>query len=171
MMVGHIWRNPTENQRGTVCKEVKEKCNDSERQNFFANLSEKRLSVFYRDVKLLWDRGDCVMCGSRNDRMGIAWFRAGIGKLKWLRKGLEIGRCPLSNGEYDAIHILLKCPETRRLREHLLSRKWLIINEELAYKNIINCTNTVELRNLGRYLYKIKCKWENTIKGFQLDGD
>jgi hypothetical protein len=42
-------------------------------------------------------------------------------------------------------------------------------NEEVAYKIIINCTNTVELRNLGRYLYKIKCKWENRIKEFQLD--
>jgi hypothetical protein len=31
--------------------------------------------------------------------------------------------------------------------------------------------NTVELRNLDRYLYKIKCKWENRIKEFQLDGE
>jgi hypothetical protein len=31
----HIWGNPTENQRGTVCKEVKERCNDIERQLFF----------------------------------------------------------------------------------------------------------------------------------------
>jgi hypothetical protein len=109
-----------------------------------------------------------VICGSRNDRMGIAWFRAGIWKLREVRKGLEIGRCPLCNGEEDAIHILLKCPETRRLREQL-SRKWQTINEELSYKIIINCTNSVELRNLGRYLYKIKCKWENRIKEFQLD--
>jgi hypothetical protein len=29
------------NQRGTVHKEVKEKYNDIERQNFFTNLSEK----------------------------------------------------------------------------------------------------------------------------------
>jgi hypothetical protein len=28
-------------------------------------------------MKLLFDREDYVMCGSRNDRMGIAWFRAG----------------------------------------------------------------------------------------------
>jgi hypothetical protein len=56
------------------------------------------------------------MCGSRNDRMGIARFRAGIWKLRGIRKGLEIGRCPLRNGEEDAVYILLKCPETRRLR-------------------------------------------------------
>jgi hypothetical protein len=55
---------------------------------FFANISEKRSSVFYRDMKLLWDREDYVMFGSRNDRMGIAWFRAGIWKLRGMRKGL-----------------------------------------------------------------------------------
>jgi hypothetical protein len=98
------------------------------------------------------------MCGSRNDRMGIARFRAGIWKLRGIRKGSQTGRYPRCNGEEDAIHILLKCPETKRLREHLLSRKWQIITEELAYKKIINCTNTAELRNLGRYLYKIKSK-------------
>jgi hypothetical protein len=45
------------------------------------------------------------------------------------------------------------------------------MNEELAYKKIINCTNTVELRNFGTYLYKIKRKWENRIKEYQLDGE
>jgi hypothetical protein len=35
-------------------------------------------------------------------------------------------------GEEVVVHILLKCPETTRLREHLRSRKWQIINEEVA---------------------------------------
>jgi hypothetical protein len=61
--------------------------------------------------------------------------------------GLDSGRCPLRNEEEDAGHILLKCPQTRRLREHLLSRKWQTINEEIAYKNTINCTDTE--RNKG----------------------
>jgi hypothetical protein len=46
-----------------------------------------------------------------------------------------------------------------------------VINEELAYKKIINCTSTVELSNLGIYLYKIKCKQENIIKELLLDGE
>jgi hypothetical protein len=75
--------------------------------------------------------------------MVTAWFRAGIWKLREIRKGLESGRCPLYNGEEDAVHIMLKCPEKIRLREHLLSRKWQIINEKLAYKKINNCTNAV----------------------------
>jgi hypothetical protein len=57
------------------------------------------------------------------------------------------------------VHILLKCSETRRLREHLLSRKWPTINEEIVCKKIINCPNISEIRNIGSYLYKIKCKW------------
>jgi hypothetical protein len=70
----------------------------------------------------------------------------------------------LCNGEEDAVHTVLKHRETRRLREHNVSRKWQIMNEELTHKKIINCSNTVEIRNLGRYLYKIKCKWESRIK-------
>jgi hypothetical protein len=33
------------------------------------------------------------MCCSRNDRRGIAWFRAGTWKLRRMRKGLKIGGC------------------------------------------------------------------------------
>jgi hypothetical protein len=73
--LGHIWWNPNENQRGTISKEVKERCNNIERQNFFANLSDKRSLIYYRDMKILWGRENYVMCGSRNDRRGIAWFR------------------------------------------------------------------------------------------------
>jgi hypothetical protein len=50
--LGHIWWNTTKNQRGTVCKEVKERCNDIERQNFFANLEEKQSLIFYRDMNM-----------------------------------------------------------------------------------------------------------------------
>jgi hypothetical protein len=51
--------------------------------------------IYNNFMKLLWDRENYVMCGSRNDRMGIAWFRAGIWKLRGVWNGLEIGRCPL----------------------------------------------------------------------------
>jgi hypothetical protein len=65
-----------------------------------------------------------------------------------MRRGSEKGRCPLCTEEEDVIHnTLLKCLETGKWREQLLNRKWRIINEEVAYKRIINCTNAVELRN------------------------
>jgi hypothetical protein len=44
-------------------------------------------------------------------------------------------------------------------------------NDETAYKEIVNCTNTLEVRNIGSYLYKSKCKWGNRIKELQLDGE
>jgi hypothetical protein len=77
-------------------------------------------------MKLLWAREEYVTC-PRKDRSEIAWFRAGTSKLRGTRKGSMNGRCPVCNGEEDAVQILLKCPETRRLREHL-SRKWQTMN-------------------------------------------
>jgi hypothetical protein len=35
------------------------------------------------------------------------------------------------------------------MEKKYLGRKWLIINEEVAYKRIINCANAAELRNIG----------------------
>jgi hypothetical protein len=84
-------------------------------------------------MKLILVMEEYAMCCSRIDRRGIAWFRAGIWNLRQMRRGLEIERCPLCNGEEDAVHIILKFPETRRLRENFLSRKWQIINDVLAY--------------------------------------
>jgi hypothetical protein len=39
-----------------------------------------------------------------------------------------------------------------------------MLNEGIAYKKIIKCTNITKLRNIGNYLYKTKCKWENKIR-------
>jgi hypothetical protein len=58
-------------------------------------------------MKLLWAREEYVACCSRKGRSGLGWFKAGTGKLRGTRKGLEFGRCPLYNGEEDAVHILL----------------------------------------------------------------
>jgi hypothetical protein len=69
----------------------------------------------------------------------------------------------LCSEDEDPVHILLKCSETRKWREQFLSRKWLSLNEWMVYKKTSNCTNIIELRNIGIYLYKIKCKWENKI--------
>jgi hypothetical protein len=81
-----------------------------------------------------------------------------------MRKGFEKRRCPLCSEEEDPIHVLLKCSETRKWREQFLRRKWFRLNEWIAYKKIVNCNNSIELRNIGSYLYKIKCIWENRIR-------
>jgi hypothetical protein len=84
--------------------------------------------------------------------------------MRGMRKEFEKGRCPLCSEDEVAVHILLKCSETRKWREQFLSRKWLRLDEWIVFKKIINFTNSIELRNIGSYLYKIKCKWENKIR-------
>jgi hypothetical protein len=51
----------------------------------------------------------------------------------------------------------------------ILSRKWLMLNDWIAYKKIINCTNIIDLRNIEICLYKIKCKWENKIRNLSCE--
>jgi hypothetical protein len=38
------------------------------------------------------------------------------------------------------------------------------INEELAYKKIVNCTNKADIIHLGKYLDKVKHKRENKAR-------
>jgi hypothetical protein len=109
-------------------------------------------------MKQEWAREEYTVCCTRNERGGLAWFKTGIWKLRGMRKGSEKARCPLCSEDEDATHILLKCSETRKWREQFLRRKWLVLNEWIAYTKIINCTNITDLRNIGSYIYKIKCK-------------
>jgi hypothetical protein len=50
----------------------------------------------------------------------------------------------------------------RKWREKFLSRKCLI-SEEVAFERVMNCTYVVELKGIGKYLYKISYKWENNM--------
>jgi len=40
----------------------------------------------------------------------------------------------------------------------------LKINREVTSKNIANCTEILEYRNIGKLLFKIKCEWESQTK-------
>jgi hypothetical protein len=79
--------------------------------------------------------------------------------------GFERGRCPVCLGEEDSKHILLKCSETKKWREECVSSSWLNINEDLAYRKIISCTNVNKIKSLGKYLFKSKFKWEKKVRG------
>jgi hypothetical protein len=109
-------------------------------------------------------REQYISCCSSTERSGLAWFKTGIWKLRGMRKGFQKERCPLCSEEEDPTHILLKCSEIRKWREQFLSRKWLRLNELIVFNKIINYNNSIELRNIGSYLYKIKCKWDNRIR-------
>jgi hypothetical protein len=38
------------------------------------------------------------------------------------------------------------------------------MNEDLVYKKITGCTDVNKIK-LGKYLFKVKCKWESKVKG------
>lgn len=52
-----------------------------------------------------------------------------------------------------------------------MSTIWLIVNEAVAYKRTINSTNAVELWYIGKYLYKVRFKWENKISKKSMKGE
>jgi hypothetical protein len=161
---GYIWQDLRVNTVSGIFKKIKERCNDIEQQNLFANIKVKRSLIFYSEIKQEWVREEYIVCCTRNERSGLAWFKTGIWKLRGTRKGFAKGRYPLCSEDEDAIQTLLKFSETMKWREQFSSRKWLVLNEVIAYKKIINCTNITEVRNIGIYLYKITCKWENKIR-------
>jgi len=39
-----------------------------------------------------------------------------------------------------------------------------MISDETAYIKIISCTKIIELKHLGKFMYKLRCKWENQEK-------
>jgi hypothetical protein len=58
-------------------------------------------------MKLRYSKDDYVNCWSRKERVGVAWWRLEIWKLRGIRRGLERGICPLYYELEDANHILL----------------------------------------------------------------
>jgi hypothetical protein len=121
--------------------------------------------TFYSQIKYEWGKECYIDKCTRKERIGIMWLKAGIWKLKGIRRGLEKGRCPLCWGEEDVKHILLKCKESKKWREECANSNWPNINEDLIYKKIICCTNVNRIKLLGKYLLKVKCKWENKVRG------
>jgi hypothetical protein len=67
--------------------------------------------------------------------------------------------------EENAEHILLKFSETKKWWEECVNSNWLNINEDLAYRKIISCTNVNKIKSLGEYLFKTNCKGENEVRG------
>lgn len=78
--------------------------------------------------------------------------------MRGIRNGIEGGKCTLCSGAENAIHRLLKYPESQRWREKLLNRRCLAMNQEIALHEVVGCTKTTRtlLRNLGKLLFSIR---------------
>jgi hypothetical protein len=53
--------------------------------------------------------------------------------------------------------------ETQRCREKFLNNKWLNIADKIAKNKIISGSKIRELENMGKFLYKTECQWENEM--------
>jgi hypothetical protein len=118
--LAYIWQSQSEI-NVNVCNNIRERCNDIERQNIFSKVNVKISLLFYCEMKLEWGKETHIDKCTRKERMGIIWWKAGIWKLRGIRRGLERGRCPLCLGEEDVKHIILKCFETKKWREQYVN--------------------------------------------------
>jgi hypothetical protein len=84
---------------------VRERCNVTERQNLLSTLSEKISLEFYPEMKHKLGTEEYIEFCSKNERNGLVWMKAGVRKLRGIRKGLEKGTCPLCRGNEDVKHI------------------------------------------------------------------
>jgi hypothetical protein len=56
------------------------------------------------------------------------------------------------------------CQETKRCQEKHLGKKWLHMNDTVAFKKLVRCSKPTDLRQLGTFLYKVRCTWEHHAK-------
>ena len=99
---------------GYVGMLVKERCNDTDRQNTSAKFPDKS-----RELNFSWGKKLYIECYSRKDS-GIAWLIAGTWQLKGVRRNADKGKCPLCLEKEDVKRILLECKETKYWREKLI---------------------------------------------------
>jgi hypothetical protein len=77
--------------------------------------SEKISLIFYQEIKQKCGREGYIEFGSRNERNGLVWMKAGVWKLRGIRRGWETGTCPLCRGSEDAKQRLVSCTEIKKM--------------------------------------------------------
>jgi hypothetical protein len=57
--------------------------------------------------------------------------------------------------------ILLKCNQTQACREQFVNNTWLHISEEISHQKVGSFNTILEIKNVGKFLEKIKGKCQN----------
>jgi hypothetical protein len=81
-------------------------------------------------------------------------MKAGISKLRGIRRRCKQEHAPLCMGNEDVKHTLLSCPETKKWRMQIMNIYGLSINER-AFRKITNCKNELHIMTLWEYFDKI----------------
>jgi hypothetical protein len=71
-----------------------------------------------------------------------------------IRRGFERGRCPYVWGRRTLSTYLKNTLKGRSRQKNLYA-----VNEDIAYRKIIRCTNLTKINTAGKHLFKTKCKW------------
>jgi len=113
----------------------------------------KEFAVFIWGLKHSWGRGVYSSCCTVNKRSIVAWLGLGVCKVRGNGQGgyTYRGRC-------SEIHLLFKCTKIWQWRDKLLNNKWRNVNEDMAVTELLTGNKITELRNLGAFAYRIKCK-------------
>ena len=69
----------------------------------------------------------------------------------------------LDVGDEDAEHILLKFSETKEWLEEIICSKWWNMKEIVASRKVLDCTNKAEVTVTGKWLFRIRGRWENEV--------
>jgi hypothetical protein len=77
MRLAYVWQNRTEI-NVTICKTIRERCNDIQRQNMFADINAKNSLTFYSQINYEWGKECYIDKCTRKERIGIIWLKAGI---------------------------------------------------------------------------------------------
>jgi hypothetical protein len=97
-----------------------------------------------------------VFFEEKKKRSGMSCLLAGVWQLKGMRRNTDKEICALYLGMEDVKHISLDCLYTRNWRTQCLNEKWLNMKKEIVYRKKLRCTNKDQIRNLDRYLDRVK---------------
>jgi len=62
-------------------------------------------------------------------------------------------------GDEGAENILLKCSETKEWEEEIIRSKWWNMKGNVAFRKVLDCTNTAEVTVTGKWLFRIRDRW------------
>ena len=147
----------------SVLKIILTRSNDIFRQESLAKHRTLRSVAWNLEYNEEWDTQNYVKKGKLKDRIGIAWFKMGVWKLRNHRKEFEKKKCPLCLEQENEIHIILECNKTKEIRLELIDKKILTMNKKLALSKLINTKNEETRLKFGKYLYLVKKLWEKEI--------
>jgi hypothetical protein len=86
-------------------------------------------------LKNSWEKKLYIEVCTQEARRGVGWWKMGIWRVKGVRGNVEQGMYPMCNKEEGWSHIL-RCEETKNLREDLVDKKYTSIEPEIGIRRV-----------------------------------